>query len=195
MTRGPRLVLGSSSPRRLELLAQIGLYPADVRPPDIDETPVSGETPHRYCSRIASAKAAAVDIAQHEVVLAADTTVALGRRILGKPADAEEAAEFLAQLAGRRHSVISSIAIRDRDRSVARTVRSVVRMRQLTPSEVADYVASGEWQGKAGGYGIQGRAEAFIPWIRGSYSAIVGLPLSETVTALRSFGIAAEPNS
>jgi septum formation protein len=189
MARRPRFVLGSSSPRRLELLARIGVVPDDIRPAEIDEDPRPGEAPLTYCRRIAQEKSAAVSLADGEVVLAADTTVALGRRIMGKPADEDEARNFLGLMSGRRHRVITVIAVRSNDRQVMRDVSATVRMRRLTDPEISAYIESGEWQGKAGAYAIQGAAEAFVPWIRGSYSAIVGLPLSETKLALRSFGV------
>lgn len=185
-----KLILGSGSPRRLELLAQLGLVPDDVRPPDIDEDPHKGELPRPYCARIARAKAAAVTADAEDVVLCADTTVALGRRILGKPADAGQAAEFLLALSGRRHRVITSVALRRGDRVWARDVESVVRMKRLSDAELNSYLASNDWQGKAGGYGIQGPASAFIPWISGSFTGIVGLPLAETAGLLQAAGVA-----
>jgi len=185
-----KLILGSGSPRRLELLAQLGLVPDDVRPPDIDEDPHKGELPRPYCARIAREKAAAVTADAEDVVLCADTTVALGRRILGKPADAGQAAEFLLALSGRRHRVITSVALRRGDRVWARDVESVVRMKRLSDAELNSYLTSNDWQGKAGGYGIQGPASAFIPWISGSFTGIVGLPLAETAGLLQAAGVA-----
>lgn len=184
-----RLILGSASPRRKELLAQLGLVPDAILPPDIDETPAKGELPLPYCARLAREKAAAVACGADDIVLCADTTVALGRRILGKPADAAEAASFLARMSGRRHQVITAVAVRRGARVWSREVTSAVRMKTLSQSEIAAYVASGEWQGKAGGYGIQGLAGALIPWIQGSYSAIMGLPLAETATLLQAAGL------
>ena len=125
------------------------------------------------------------------VTLAADTVVWAGRRILGKPADAAEAAAFLRLLSGRRHRVGTAIALRRGTRESHRLVETVVRFRPLSAAEIAGYVASGEWQGKAGGYGIQGRAGAFAPWIQGSFSAVVGLPLAETATMLAAMGVRA----
>ncbi|MBL3553850.1 Maf family protein [Rhodovulum sulfidophilum] len=183
-----RLILGSQSPRRKQLLAQIGVIPDDVRPADIDETPHRGELPRPYCIRLAAEKARAVVAAGDELVLSADTTVALGRRILGKPADAGEAAAFLYAMSGRRHRVVTAVALRLGDRIWERDVVTQVRMKQLTDAEINAYLASGEWQGKAGGYGIQGRAGAFVPWIGGSFTAVVGLPLAETATLLRAAG-------
>ena len=187
---GPRvkLVLGSGSPRRRELLAQLGLTPFDIRPPDIDEDPRRGELPRPYCVRLAREKADAIPCADDEVVLCADTTVALGRRILGKPADAAEAEGFLSLLSGRRHKVITAVAVKRGDRVWQRDVVTDVRMKRLSALEIRDYIASGDWQGKAGGYGIQGLAGAFIPWISGSFTAVVGLPLAETAGLLQAAG-------
>ncbi|MGD9861701.1 MAG: nucleoside triphosphate pyrophosphatase [Pseudodonghicola sp.] len=183
-----KLILGSGSPRRRDLLAQIHVIPDEIRPPDIDEDPQRDELPRPYCQRIAREKAQAVAAGPEDIVLCADTTVALGRRILGKPADADEAAGFLRALSGRRHRVITAIAIRRGDRLWQRDVVSSVRMKRLTEREIAAYVASGDWQGKAGGYGIQGMAGAFIPWIEGSFTGIVGLPLAETAALLQAAG-------
>ncbi len=183
-----RLILGSSSPRRLELLAQIGIVPDAVLPPHIDEDPGPGELPLAYCRRIAREKAEAVTAEPGDVVLCADTTVALGRRILGKPADAGEAAAFLYQLSGRRHRVITAIAVRHGDRIWHREVTSAVKLKRLSDAEVNAYLATGDWQGKAGGYAIQGPAGALIPWIQGSYTGIVGLPVHETAQLLQAAG-------
>ncbi len=183
-----RLILGSGSPRRLELLAQIGVVPDEVRPPDIDETPAKGETPLHYCRRIAREKAEAMRVADGEIALCADTTVALGRRILGKPADAGEAAAFLLALAGRRHRVITAVAVRRGDRIWEREVTTVVKMKRLSDVELNAYLATGDWRGKAGAYGIQGPAGALIPWIQGSYTAVMGLPVAETAQLLAAAG-------
>ncbi|MDP5086490.1 MAG: Maf family protein [Yoonia sp.] len=184
-----KLILGSGSPRRLELLAQLGLTPFAVRAPDIDEDVRKGELPRDYVNRIAAEKVAAVQAADDEVVLCADTTVALGRRIMGKPADAAEAAAFLFALSGRRHKVITALAVKRGDRIWHKDVQSTVAFKQLSDTEVNAYLASGDWQGKAGGYAIQGPAGAFIPWINGSYTGIVGLPLTETAGLLTAAGI------
>jgi len=183
-----RLILGSGSPRRLELLAQIGVIPDEVRPPDVDETPLKQELPRDYCRRIALAKARAIDVRTGEVALCADTTVALGRRILGKPSDAGEAAAFLYALSGRRHRVITAVTVKAGDRIWQRDVVSAVRLKQLSDAEVNGYLATDDWQGKAGGYAIQGPAATFIPWIQGSFTAIVGLPICETAQLLRAAG-------
>ena len=185
----PRLILGSASPRRLELLAQIGIVPDAIRPPEIDETPLRDEPPRDYVRRIAAAKAAAVTLdGDDDILLCADTTVAVGRRILGKPADAAEARAFLALLSGRRHRVITAIALRRGARTWTREVEAAVRMKRLSAAETEAYLACGDWQGKAGGYAIQGPAGAFIPWIGGSFTAIVGLPLAETANLLVAAG-------
>ena len=183
-----RLILGSGSPRRRELLAQIGVTPDDIRPPDIDETPLKGELPKPYCSRIAREKALATEAGDSDIVLCADTTVALGRRILGKPADAGQAAEFLISLGGRRHKIITSVVVRKGSDVWQRDVVSEAKMKRLSDDELNAYLASADWQGKAGGYAIQGPAGAFIPWISGSFTGIVGLPLAETAALLQAAG-------
>ncbi|MCV6598480.1 MAG: Maf family protein [Mangrovicoccus sp.] len=186
---GPRLILGSASPRRRELLAQIGLTPYEIRPADIDETEYPGERPRAYCARVSRQKAQAIGAGPGEVVLCADTTVALGRRILGKPADRHEARAFLQAMSGRRHHVITAVTVATPEHMRQKLVISTVRMRQILQDECEAYLDSDDWQGKAGGYGIQGPASAFIPWISGSYTAIVGLPLSETTGLLRAAGL------
>ncbi|PQO22537.1 septum formation protein Maf [Rhodobacteraceae bacterium WD3A24] len=184
-----RLILGSASPRRKELLAQIGVVPDAIRPAEIDETPLKGELPRKYCARVAGQKAEALAAAGvSDLVLCADTTVAMGRRILGKPADAAEAAAFLTDLGGRRHRVITAVALRLGSRSWSREVETAVRMKRLSDDELNAYLASGDWRGKAGGYGIQGLAGAFIPWISGSFTGVVGLPLAETAQLLAGAG-------
>jgi septum formation protein len=183
-----RFILGSGSPRRRDLLAQIGVVADDIRPPEIDETPAKGELPRPYCARMAREKAWAVTAEEDDIVLAADTTVALGRRILGKPESAAEAAEFLLALSGRRHRVITAVAVRRGARIWERDVVTAVRMKRLSDEELNAYLASGGWQGKAGGYGIQGPAGALIPWISGSFTAVVGLPLAETAGLLQAAG-------
>lgn len=184
-----RLVLGSGSPRRRELLAVLGLEPAEVRAPDINEAPLKGELPRVYCNRITRSKAEALVAAEGEVILCADTTVALGRRIMGKPADEAEARAFLEKLSGRRHQVITAVAVKTAGQTWLRDCVSRVRMKRLSDAEIIGYLATGDWQGKAGGYGIQGPAGAFIPWISGSYPAIMGLPLVETANLLRNAGL------
>jgi septum formation protein len=183
-----RLILGSGSPRRKELLAQLGITPDAILPPDIDETPQKGELPRPYCARLAREKAAAVVADPDDIVLCADTTVALGRRILGKPENAGEAARFLTDLGGRRHQVITAVAVRRGARIWARESVSAVKVKRLSDLELNAYLASGEWEGKAGAYAIQGMASAFIPWISGSFTGIVGLPLAETTALLQAAG-------
>ena len=183
-----KLILGSGSPRRRELLATIGVVADDIRPPEIDEDPHKSELPRPYAQRIALEKVQAVAADAEDIVLCADTTVALGRRILGKPRDAGEAAEFLIALGGRRHQVITAVALRRGDRIWQRDVVSQVRMKRLSDDELNAYLASGDWEGKAGAYGIQGMAGAFIPWISGSFTGIVCLPLAETANLLTAAG-------
>ena len=183
-----RLVLGSASPRRLDLLAQAGIVPSDVRPPDIDESPLKGEVPRDYVRRIASAKAEAVAAVEDEVVLCADTTVALGRRILGKPEGEAGARAMLTLLSGRRHRVITAVAVRRGARAWDRVVQTQVAVKPLSPAEIDAYIATGDWQGKAGAYAIQGPAGALIPWINGSFTGVVGLPLAETLGLLTAAG-------
>ncbi|MDG1289901.1 MULTISPECIES: Maf family protein [Lentibacter] len=183
-----KLILGSGSPRRKELLAQIGVVADAIRPPDIDETPQKAELPRPYCARMAREKAEAVVAALDEIVLCADTTVALGRRILGKPEDVAEAERFLRQLSGRRHRVITSVAVKKGETLWERDVVTTVKMKRLSDSEIAGYLATNDWQGKAGGYAIQGPAGALIPWIQGSFTGVVGLPLSETAALLQAAG-------
>lgn len=193
MTRSkrPRLVLASASPRRLELLAQIGIEPDEIDPAEIPEVPVKRELPADHAGRLADEKAQLVH-GRHPgaVVLAADTVVACGRRILPKAEDEATARRCLALLSGRRHRVIGGITVIDADgRAQRRRVTTVVRFKRLEPREIEAYVAAGEWRGKAGGYAIQGRAAMLVPWLEGSYSNVVGLPLFETAQLLRVAGI------
>tara|TARA_R110000851_G_scaffold97329_3_gene210917 strand:+ start:820 stop:1398 length:579 start_codon:yes stop_codon:yes gene_type:complete len=183
-----RLILGSGSPRRRDLLAQIGVVADDTRPPEIDETPAKAELPRPYCARMARQKSWAVAAEDDDIVLCADTTVALGRRILGKPQDIGEAAQFLLALSGRRHRVITAVAVRRGARIWERDVVTTVQMKRLSDEELNAYLATNDWQGKAGGYAIQGPAGALIPWIQGSFTAVVGLPLAETANLLRAAG-------
>jgi septum formation protein len=183
-----KLILGSSSPRRSELLGQMGLVPDAILSPDIDEDPRKGELPRPYAARLAREKALAVPCDADDVVICADTTVALGRRILGKPVDAGEAAAFLVALGGRRHQVITAVAVKRGARVLVRESVSLVKMKRLSDAELNGYLASGEWRGKAGGYGIQGLAGALIPWISGSFTGIMGLPVAETAALLTAVG-------
>jgi len=183
-----QFILGSGSPRRLELLAQIGVVPDAVRAPDIDESPQKAELPRPYCARMAREKVAAVQAEADDIVLCADTTVAIGRRILGKPEDAAEAEAFLRLMSGRRHKVVTAVAVKRGDKLWQRDVQSTVKMKPLSDIEIRRYLATGDWRGKAGGYGIQGPAGALIPWISGSFTAIVGLPLAEAANLLHAAG-------
>ena len=184
----PQLVLASASPRRRELIARLGIVPDAISAADIDETPRLREVPRDYASRMASEKALAVT-APGAHVLAGDTVVACGRRILPKAEDEATARACLALLSGRRHRVLSAIALKAPDGTLReRLSETVVRFKQLDPFEVESYIAGGEWEGKAGGYAIQGSAEGLIAWISGSHSGVVGLPLFETRALLRSAG-------
>jgi septum formation protein len=186
------LILASSSPRRLELLRQIGVSPDRIESPDIDETPRRGELPRQHAARLAWDKAGGVTLRlgpQAGFVLAADTVVACGRRILPKAESEAEARACLRLLSGRRHRVFGGICVVAPDgRRAARVVATVVELKRLSDSEVEAYLASGEWHGKAGGYAIQGRAAALIPSINGSYANVVGLPLVETMGLLHGLG-------
>ena len=187
---GPHLVLASASPRRLELLRQVGLMPDCVDPADIDETPHRGELPPAHAIRLAQEKAQAV-IPRHPgaYVLAADTVIACGRRILPKTEDEATARSCLKLLSGRRHRIHGAIAVGSPDgRLVSRRVDSQVAFKRLSETEIGAYLRAGEWQGKAGGYAIQGLAAALIRWISGSYSNVVGLPLFETTQLLAGRG-------
>jgi septum formation protein len=185
----PALLLASASPRRLALLAQIGIIPDRVLTPAIDETPLPGELPRLHAARLARAKAAAAAVAPGAVVLAADTVVAAGRRILGKPETREQAQACLALLSGRRHRVITTVVLRGPgDRRTERSVESIVAFARLTDRQLHAYLDGDEWRGKAGGYAIQGRAAVFVRFLSGSYSNVMGLPLFETAQLLRGIG-------
>jgi septum formation protein len=184
----PSLVLASASPRRLDLLRQVGIEPVGIDPAHIDETPHSRELPRAYALRMARAKLAAV-AGRHPgaLVLAADSVVVLGRRILPKAETVEQARECLALLSGRRHRVLGGVAVGAADGTArTRLVETVVRFKRLEQAEVDDYIECGEWRGKAGGYAIQGRAARFVAFLSGSYSNVVGLPLFETVALLKA---------
>jgi septum formation protein len=186
----PPLVLASASPRRLDLLRQIGVEPTGIVPADLDETPLKQELPAAHAARLAAAKAAAV-AALHPgaLVLGADTVVACGRRILPKAETEAEARRCLALLSGRRHRVHGGVAlVLPGGRVLERLVQTAVTFKVLSAEETESYIASGEWRGKAGGYAIQGRAAALVRWIGGSYSNVVGLPLFEVASLLRGIG-------
>lgn len=185
-----RFILASASPRRRDLLRQVGLPPDEIDPAELDETPLKGELPPAYARRIARAKAEAV-AARHQdaYVLAADTVVVLGRRILPKPADMATARGCLDKLSGRRHRVLGGITlIRPDGTRTERLVTTAVRFKRLDEVEIQAYLDSGEWDGKAGGYAIQGFAAAFIPWINGSYDNVVGLAVDQVWNLLRGAG-------
>ncbi len=188
----PRLVLASASPRRLELLARIGIRPDQVLPADIDETPRRDELPRALAARLAAEKAAAVAALAPAgaLVLAADTVVGVGRRILPKAEAEEEARRCLALLSGRRHQVTTGVALvgPEPGKTRIRLVTTAVAFQRLTGQQVDAYIESGEWRGKAGGYAIQGRAEAMVRFLSGSWSNVVGLPLFETAQLLRGIG-------
>jgi len=184
----PKLTLASASPRRREWLARLGIAPDAVSPADIDETPLKSELPRAYAQRMAREKAQAVDGAEN-FVLAGDTVVAAGRRILPKAEDEATARKCLALLSGRRHRVLSAVALAAPDGTIReRLSETQLKFKRLSPEEIDAYIASGEWHGKAGGYAIQGMAEALIPWIQGSHSGVVGLPLFETRALLKAAG-------
>jgi septum formation protein len=186
---GPlRLILGSASPRRRDLLAQIGVVPDEVRAARIDETPGKGELPRVFVQRMAREKAAAIPATPDELVLTADTDVSIGRRILGKPVDEAEAVQFLLMLSGRRHRVMTAVCLMLGSRTWERRVETRIKFKRLSDAEVSAYIRSGQWHGKAGGYDIRGMAAAFIPEIYGSYTNVVGLPLCETAGLLQGAG-------
>ena len=184
------LVLASASPRRLDLLAQVGVAPDRVDPADIEETPLRDATPRRHALRLAVEKARAVaPRSPGAIVLAADTVVAVGRRILPKAETPEQAAYCLKLLSGRNHKVLTGVAaIAPDGREASRLVETRVQFKHLSDQERADYLAGGEWTGKAGGYGVQGVAGGFIIDLHGSYTSVVGLPLYETLNLLTGLG-------
>ena len=195
------LVLASASPRRLQLLEQIGYPPAHLAPCDLDETPLKAERPGEHALRLATEKAQVALQRVHDVlepgqtfVLAADTVVSTGRRILPKAETMDEARECLRRLSGRNHRVYTAVVLLPpRGKARSRLVETRVRLKRLSDSEVSAYLASNEWEGKAGGYAIQGRAGAFVMRIIGSYSAVVGLPLYETEQLLLGSGFKPSP--
>lgn len=191
----PVLVLASGSPRRLQLLDQIGIKPDHLSPAGIDETPLKNERPDVYAGRLAREKA---EVAWERVrelltekntfVIAADTVVAVGRRIMPKAETQAEAEACLKSLSGRNHNVMTAVVVMSRGKPRERLVETRVKMKRLSDRDIADYLATGEWEGKAGGYAIQGRAGAFVTQIVGSYSSVVGLPLYETEQLLVGSG-------
>ncbi len=185
-----RLVLASASPRRLALLRQIGIEPDAIAPADLDEAPRRRELPADYVRRVARDKATTAASQRGDAfVLAADTVVALGRRILPKAEDEATARDCLRRLSGRRHRVLGAVVVvAPNGRRAERLVATAVTFKRLTAAEITAYLASGEWRDKAGGYAIQGRAAAFIPRLNGSYPNVVGLPLTETLALLTGLG-------
>ncbi|HEY3812317.1 MAG TPA: Maf family nucleotide pyrophosphatase [Caulobacteraceae bacterium] len=182
------LILASASPRRADLLRQIGIETFEVRPADVDETPLKAETPRRLALRLARAKAAAVQ-APGAYVLAGDVVVSVGRRVLPKAETEAEARACLALLSGRNHWVGAAVAVVAPDgRTAARLAETKVTFKRLSPGEIDAYIDSGEWRGKAGGYAIQGRAAAFVLALNGSYTGVVGLPVYETLNLLHGLG-------
>ena len=182
------LILASASKARLELLESVGITPDKILNTNIDETPKKSEKPLDYVSRIALEKNKSVKKKKIEIVLTADTVVALGRRILQKPNDEEEALYFLNLLSGRRHKVYTSICIFYKEKYYQKNVKTTLKMKRLSDDEKKCYLLTDEWKGKAGGYSIQGAASYFFPFISGSYSNVVGLPLTETVGMLLGTG-------
>ncbi len=187
----PELVLASASPRRRELLARLGVTAPRILATDIDESPLPGEVPRAHAVRLAAGKArAAAALAPGAVILAGDTVVGVGRRILPKAEDEATARVCLALLSGRRHRVFSAIAVLTPDGTLREALsETIVRFKRLEPAEIEVYIAGGEWHGKAGGYAIQGSAEGFCTWLAGSHSGVVGLPLYETRRLLRAAGL------
>lgn len=183
------LVLGSSSARRKDMLARIGIAASRIESPNIDETPYKGELGRVYAMRMAQEKAAAIKRAEHEIILAGDTTVVVGRRILQQAENPQMQRSFLELLSGRRHNVYSAVCVIGKD-DVARTKlsHSSIRFKRFSEIEISAYIESGEGIGKAGGYAIQGRAEALIDWMQGSHSGVIGLPLYETRLLLKNAG-------
>jgi septum formation protein len=186
----PRLVLASASPRRLDLLARIGVVPDAVVPADLDEEPFKGELPRPHALRLASEKAAAVASREpHALVLAADTVVAVGRRILPKVEDEQTLRRCMALLSGRRHKVLTAVALAEPGQKLrTRLVETVIAMKALSAQEIDYYAGHGEWRGKAGGYALQGYGEVYVRFMAGSWSSVVGLPLAETRNLLKSAG-------
>ena len=184
----PSLILASASPRRRELIARLGIEPAGLAAADIDESPLKSELPRSFAARMAREKALAVPSGDAHV-LAGDTVVALGRRILPKAEDEATARRCLELMSGRRHTVLSAIALKAPDGTLReRLSETVVRFKRLSAEEIDAYIAGGEWHGKAGGYAIQGSAEGLIAWISGSHSGVMGLPLFETRALLKAAG-------
>ena len=189
-TKNLKFILGSSSPRRLELLKQINFYPNEIFKPEINENPQIKELPILYVKRMAKEK---MEVAKkkfpNDLILTADTIVYVGRRIIDKTNEKSKAIKFLELLSGRRHRVSTAFNLYCKDKiDSLRVVTSVVKMKRLTENEIKSYIETDEWKGKAGAYGIQGSAEKFIQFISGSYTNIVGLPLNQVYGSLNSIG-------
>ncbi len=183
------LILASASPRRLDLLRQVGITPDEIIPADIDETPQKGESPRALAGRLAHLKAEAIAKDHPDsLVLASDTVVACGKRILGKASNKDEAQAFLNLLSGRRHSVYTGVSVIGPNGASHKVIKTVVKFKCLSAEDIADYLNHDEWEGKAGAYAIQGYAAQYISTINGSYSSVVGLPLMETVNMLKGCG-------
>ena len=188
MTSRAPLILASASPRRLDLLRQVGLEPDRIVPADLDESPLKGEPPRQLAVRLARAKAEAA-AEPGAYVIGADTVVALGTRVFGKPETEAQAARMLGLLSGRAHRVLTGVAVRAPDgRLASRLSETRLRWKRLTTAEIDAMLESGEWRGVAGGYRIQGRAAGFTLELQGSYSGVVGLPLYETLALLEGLG-------
>ncbi|MCW8915517.1 MAG: Maf family protein [Magnetovibrio sp.] len=184
------LILASASPRRVELLAQIGIAPDQIIPADVDETPLADESPLTMAKRLATDKARAIQAEHpHACIIGADTIVCVGRRILGKPADETQARDYLNLLSGRAHRVIGGLAILSPTGDVIKAITTKVQFKRLSTEEINGYIASEEWQGKAGAYAIQGRAGAFVKALSGSYANVVGLSLHDVAGALKGCGV------
>lgn len=183
----PKLILASASPRRKDLLQQLGLIPSAIIPADIDETPQRDELPKAYAKRMAREKAEA--IGEDGLILSADTVVAVGRRILPKTEEPDEARACLDLMSGRAHRIYGGICLKAGDRTQVRLVETRVQFKRLSTEEREAYIATGEWRGKAGGYAIQGMASAFVLSIQGSYTNVVGLSLPETFALLNGAGL------
>lgn len=187
--KNPSLILASASPRRLDLLRQIGIVPDQVRPADIDETPLKNELPRALAGRLAQLKAEHIaNENANAFVLASDTVVACGRRILGKAADKQEAKKFLSLLSGRSHNVYTGVSLIAPNGESHRTIKTSVKFKSLSAEDIDQYLSHDEWEGKAGAYAIQGIAAQYIKSINGSYSNVVGLPLFEVANMLKGMG-------
>ncbi len=189
----PQLILASASPGRLELLRQAGIVPDKVEPADIDETPRTKESPRRYALRLAEEKAAKIAVKNPEsFIIAADTIVLSGTRLIGKAADETEAREILKILSGKRHMVVTAVCVMSPGSGKSsRIVETRVKIGKLTDAEIEDYITSSEWRGKSGCYTLHGRAGRYIEWLNGSYSGVIGLPLAETLRMLQGLGFKA----